>query len=205
MILDKGEIITDDAEVAENLNNFFVEAVESLDIETFTSKTISTFNIDDIEKIVNQYPSILKIKENVTLKDRFKFKDINSNEINKKILELNPKKASIKNDMPPKILIQSNEIVLDYLAEIYNNSKNENYFSTSLKLGTITPIEKTAIKTLLKKVYRPVSLIPIVSKLYERNMYGQVYTYVDQFLSPYLFGYRKNHSTEQCLTIMIET
>ena len=133
----------------------------------------------------------MKIKENVTLKERFKFKDINSNEINKKILELNPKKASIKNDIPAKILIESNEIVSDYLAEIYNISKNRNCFSTSLKLGTITPIQKTALKTLLKKDYRPVSLIPIVSKLYERNMYDQVYSYIDQFLSPIFIWLQK--------------
>ena len=174
MILDQGNIITNDAEVAEKLNTFFIEAVESLDIETFTSNTISNVDTDDKENIINQYrlhPSILKIKENVTLKERFKFKDINSNEINKKILELNPKTVSIKNDIPAKILIESNEIVSDYLAEIYNTSKNRNCFSTSLKLETITPIQKTAIKTLLKIDYRPVSLIPIVSKLYERNMF----------------------------------
>ena len=35
-------------------------------------------------------------------------------------------------------------------------------------------------------------------------MYDQIYAHVDKFLSPYLFGYRKTHSTEQCLTIMIE-
>ena len=35
-------------------------------------------------------------------------------------------------------------------------------------------------------------------------MYDQIYSYVDKSLSPYLFGYRKNHSTGQCLTIMIE-
>ena len=165
MILDKCEIITDDAEVAEKLNNFFIEAVESLDIETFTSSTISDVYTDNIEKNRNQYqlhPSILKIKENVTSKEKFKFKDINSNEINRKILELNPKKASIKNDIPAKILIESNEIVSDYLAGIYNTAKNRNYFS---KLGTITPIQKKAIKTMLKKDYGPVNLIPIISKL----------------------------------------
>ena len=47
MILDKGEIITDDAEVAEKLINFFIEAVESLDTETFTSSTISDVYTDD--------------------------------------------------------------------------------------------------------------------------------------------------------------
>ena len=35
-------------------------------------------------------------------------------------------------------------------------------------------------------------------------MHHQIYSYVDKFLLPYLFGYRKNHSTEQCLTIMTE-
>ena len=71
MILDKGEIITGDAEVAEKLNNFFIEAVESLDIETFTSSTISGVYTDDIEKIINQYqldPSILKNKRKSHIK-----------------------------------------------------------------------------------------------------------------------------------------
>ena len=35
-------------------------------------------------------------------------------------------------------------------------------------------------------------------------MYDEIYAYIETFLSPYLFGYRKNHSTEQCLTVMIE-
>ena len=54
------------------------------------------------------------------------------------------------------------------------------------------------------KNYRPVSLLPIVSKLFERNMYNQILAYIDTFLSPYLFGFRKGHSTEQCLIIMLE-
>ena len=67
----------------------------------------------------------------------------------------------------------------------------------------MTPIHKKDEKTALKN-YRPVSLIPIVSKLFERNMYDQIILYINRFLSPYLFGYRKRHSTEQCLTIMLE-
>ncbi len=35
-------------------------------------------------------------------------------------------------------------------------------------------------------------------------MYDHIISYMDKFLSPYLFGYRKGHSTEQCLFIMIE-
>ena len=35
-------------------------------------------------------------------------------------------------------------------------------------------------------------------------MYNQILTYVEKYLSPYLFGFRKGHSTEQCLNIMLE-
>ena len=54
------------------------------------------------------------------------------------------------------------------------------------------------------KNYRPVSLIPIVSKLFERYMYNQMLAYIETFLSPYLFGYRRGYSTEQCLIVMLE-
>ena len=35
-------------------------------------------------------------------------------------------------------------------------------------------------------------------------MQDDILVYVEQFISPYLFGYRKGHSSEQCLAIMLE-
>ena len=84
MILENEKIITGEAEVAEKLNNFFIEAVESLGIETSTTNATSNDYTDEIEEIISQYqthPSILKIKEHITLQEGFKFKDINSNDI----------------------------------------------------------------------------------------------------------------------------
>ena len=57
------------------------------------------------------------------------------------------------------------------------------------------------MKTTNKKGYR---LLPLVSKIFETDIHEEILTYVDKFLSTYLFGYRKNHGTEQCLTIMLE-
>ena len=90
------------------------------------------------------------------------------------------------------------------MSNIYNTSKNDQKYPISLKVADVTPIHKSKEHFLLKN-YRPVSLIPIVSKLFERNMFDQISTYIEKFLSPYLFGCRKGHSTEQCLIIMIET
>ena len=72
-----------------------------------------------------------------------------------------------------------------------------------MKTADVTPIHKDKEKD-NKKNYRPVSLTPILSKVFEKDMYEQISDYVEKFLSPYLFGYRKGHSTEQCLMTMIE-
>ena len=206
IIVEKEVIITDKKQVAEKLNNFFIEAVESLEIEQYapdTQEGVYLKNIDGIVKKYESHPSILKIKENVKLKDKFLFNDMISDDLKTEISELNPNKASIENDIPAKILIVSKDIVSYYLSNIYNNCKHDNQYPLSLKAADVTPIHKKDEKTAMKN-YRPVSLIPIVSKLFERNMYDQILEYMNNFLSPYLFGYRKGHSTEQCLMVMLE-
>ena len=91
----------------------------------------------------------------------------------------------------------------EHLSKIYNISKRDENYPQSLKLADVTPIDKKEERTLLKN-YRPVGLIPTVSKLFERDMYNQISLYITKYLSPYLFGYRVGHSTEQCLTVMLE-
>ena len=78
-------------EVAEKLNNFFVEAVENLEIEPFTvicDEDIISENIPEIIKMYENHPSILKIKENIKIQGKFKFKNITSNNIKNEIDKL---------------------------------------------------------------------------------------------------------------------
>ena len=54
------------------------------------------------------------------------------------------------------------------------------------------------------KNYRPVSLLPVVSKVFEKIMHDQISQYINNFLTPYLCGYRKGFSTQQALLSLIE-
>ena len=110
-------------EVAEKLNNFFINAVDDLEIETFECVTDAGIFSDIINRYGNQ-PSIVKIKEKVQIKDNFTFKDITASQIKKKIDRLNPKKACIGNDIPAKVLMGNSDIVCDLLVKIYNKSKD---------------------------------------------------------------------------------
>ena len=85
--------------------------------------------------------------------------DIVPEDINKRILDLEVKKASIENDIPAKMMIGSIEIVSNYLTDIYNNSKNNRNYPSSLKRGTVTPINNK-IKNFTKKGLSPIKLNP---------------------------------------------
>ena len=95
VIIEDGVVYTENNEVAEKLNNFFVEAVNNLDIEPFTTVNedhISSENVSEIVKNYEFHPSIIKIKENVEIKEKFKFINVNPEIIKDEIDKLNPKK-----------------------------------------------------------------------------------------------------------------
>ena len=210
ILIEDDNVVSEKVHVAEILNTYFIEAVRNLEIEKFNNEGAQetrSENIDEvIENIVKKYehhPSILKIKENVKVKNKFQFQDTTEDELYLKINSLDAKKACKDNDIPPKILIGTNDIVSKYLSKIYNDNKNSEKFPTSLKTADVTPIHKEKERT-LKKNYRPISILPTLSKIYESIMNEQILTYIETHLSPYLFGYRKGHGAQHCLIVMIE-
>ena len=111
-IIEDNIVYADKMEVAEKLNNFFVEAVDYLEIEPFAvvcENDIISENIPEIVKMYESHPSVLKIKENIKIQDKFKFRNITSNVIRNEIEKLNPKKSCICNDIPVKILMGNSE------------------------------------------------------------------------------------------------
>jgi hypothetical protein len=90
------------------------------------------------------------------------------------------------------------------LQEIWNNEILGNRkFPSKLKLADISPIHKK-LQTVLKSNYRPVSILAVVSKIFERIMDKQTNEYVIKYLSDYLCGYRKNYNAQYALLVMIE-
>ena len=75
-------------------------------------------------KIYEIHPNILKIKEHVKVKNKFTFKDSTPNAFENVINRLDTKKAGMENDIPTKMLIETNDIVSPLLLTIYNNVKN---------------------------------------------------------------------------------
>ena len=55
-----------------------------------------------------------------------------------------------------------------------------------------------------KKNYRGVSILSVLSKVFGRELNEQIYEFIEELLSPFLFGYRRGYGTQYCLLAMIE-
>ena len=76
-------------------------------------------------------------------------------------------------------------------------------FPNALKYAELCPILKKG-SNLDVSNYRPVSILPSVSKIFEREIVNQLYMYFNPIFNPRLSGFRKQHSCETVLLEMIE-
>ena len=76
-------------------------------------------------------------------------------------------------------------------------------FPSDLKVTDVTPAFKKKSK-ISKDNYRPISILPNISKIYERCLYNQMQTYFNDLLSKYQCGFCKGFNAQHCLVSMNE-
>ena len=168
------KLLQDDSEVAEELNKFFKKAVSTLDVnENSYIINPDSINISDtIEKVTSKYkfdPSILLINDKIVSREKFSFKVISKLDMGKQVKLINPKNASTSDRIPPKISKISSDVSADALHSLFNDMLKTGSFPENLKLANITLVFKK--KNPLHKVnYRPVSVLPSISKIFEKLM-----------------------------------
>ena len=92
------------------------------------------------------------------------------------------------------------ECILPTVTHIINFSLFTGSFPDSWKLAHIVPIPKVKNPELPNQ-FRPISILPVLSKLLEKVVHSQVSKYVIEhnLLSPYQSGFRSGHSTSTAL------
>ena len=76
-------------------------------------------------------------------------------------------------------------------------------FPITLKNANVTPVHKKDDPT-DKTNFRPISVLPLLSKVFERVIYKQLGKYVDTFLNKLLCGFRKAHCTQHALFKLLQ-
>ena len=89
------------------------------------------------------------------------------------------KSGKASTGIPIRFLKENADILCPKLKDILNNCLDLGKFPDKLKLADISPIFKSEDST-LKKNYRPVSVLNVISKLFEKLINNQFVNYIDQ-------------------------
>ena len=122
-----------------------------------------------------------------------------------KILNALKKSSPGWDGLSAHIIIKCYTSFLNPLTHICNLSIQKGVFPSELKIAKVIPLYKGGDDAYLVN-YRPVSVLPVFSKLYEKLMYERLVTFFDEMkiLYSYQFGFRKHHSTGMALMILVD-
>ena len=93
-------------------------------------------------------------------------------------------KASPKDDIPLKIIKSNYDIFAPLLCNDFNLDIDNNKFPDALKTADIKPSFKLDDRQ-NKVNYRPVSLLSVISEVYEKVLYGQINEFLILFFLPF--------------------
>jgi hypothetical protein len=192
-LLENGQIVSDTEQICTIFNDFFVNIAQNIaPIENNTSK-----NLDGHESVIN-------ILERFSESRCFNFHTVSQKCVWKKLKNLNPKKASGYDDLPSKLIKLAAEPISEHITPLINESIMTSCFPDPLKYADVSPIYKKS-DNLIKDNFRPVSVLTILSKVFEGFMAEQMNSYFKDKLSIWLSAYRSKYSCNNVLLTFVES
>ena len=116
--------------------------------------------------------------------NKFSFEPITADDISQQIKRLDINKATQESDIPTKLVKRFDNLIVDYLQENFNNCLKKGTFPKDFKKAIFHPTHKKDCKT-EKSNYGPISILPNLSKIHERFLHDQMYTYFSNFFPQY--------------------
>ena len=201
--MEKGEVVSKNEEIATHFNNYFNDITKGLNIKKWciSGKLSDDPLVNAIRKYEN-HQSIFKIKSFVEITQLFDFNFVNSDDISKVIKSLDPTEKT-SGAIPTKILKLANTQICKNLTNCINGCIKQNKFPNELKIADITPILKKE-DPLDKTNYRPISILPTVSEIFERISFNQLQRFSNKFFSLLLCGFRKWYNTQYDLINLLQ-
>ena len=112
-------------------------------------------------------------------------------------------KAAGIDQISGKFLKDGARILAKPISELCNLSMTLGSFLDACKIAKVKPLFKKGSKTDPSN-YRPISLLPLLSKVFERVVLNQTEEFLslNKVLYDYQSGFGKNHSTDTCLSFL---
>ena len=171
-MVNNGNIESNENEVAKTFNDFFSNIVKNLKIPEYQCE-------DDLHNRLSSHPAlqaILKYRNHPSINNirnssqrfsSFYFSQVDTNTVLKEIRRLSAKKAVQDTDIPVKVLKENAEFFAEQICRQFNEAICSSKFPATFKFANVTPVFKQGTRN-LKDNYRPISILPIISKIFEK-------------------------------------
>ena len=190
IIEENNVLVTDQKEIAEIFNDYYVNVASSIGDNSII--------IDDNHSSINKIDNIMN-NCNSTLS----FTSIDESFVTKQINKMNSKKATGHDGLSVKMIKLAEPIITKPLTKLINKSIENSQFPKSFKIAQVAPIYKKK-SSLDKANYRPVSLLPVMSKVFERAIYTQLMSHFDNIFNPFLSAFRPGYGCNTTLLKIVE-
>ena len=177
-------------------NSHWVLSSASDKAKLFAEKFSKSSNLDDLGISLLMFPSRTNLKlHNISVTPKM---------VKKVIMNLDLSNASGP-DCVPVVVLKKCEAELSYiLAELFNKCLKESCFPDYWKVSLVVPAFKNVWEGSTVKIYGPVSLLSVVSKVFEKLVKNRVVDHPEKcgLLSDFQYGFRSCQSTADLLTVV---
>ncbi|KAI5636779.1 reverse transcriptase (RNA-dependent DNA polymerase) domain-containing protein [Phthorimaea operculella] len=153
----------------------------------------------------NQIPSDTFVNVNRAANSMFLMPML-ENEVRKEVISLKNTNSEGYDEISTKIIKACIDIILPILTHLINLSFTTGTFPEALKLAIVKPLHKKESKTEMSN-YRPITLIPVLSKVFEKCFYIRLFGYLHKYniLNKDQYGFQKNKSTTLAMFSLIDS
>ena len=170
--------VSDTKKISVELNSYFCNIAENI-LKDSNNPSVSNAPFE---------PYILKIPK----PDSFKFERVTPNDI---VYHMAKLKSSRSGKIPTRFLKDGMKCIAHVLS-LFNKSMESGVFPNNLTIAAICPIYKGEGLKCSPNNYRPISVLPIVARLFEKIIHNKLYDYIKGRLYKYQSGFRPKHSME---------
>ena len=191
-LLNNGNLETSPLQMAEIQNKYYIDKVQTI------RNNLQGHNKDPLEVLKNTLAGN---------QATFSSQAISPDQVDKIISHLKNSKSSGLDNLDTYILKLIKSTIVPSVCHIVNLSLTTNRFPTKWKIAKVVPLYKGKGSKMDPKSYRPVAILPILSKVLERAMFQQVVYFMDSnnFFNPNHHAYRSFHSTTTAMLQMYTT
>ena len=178
--------------VANKFNRYFCNIAEKL-VDKLPSRTYREDRVQDY------------YKEKGIERNSFKFNVVEQLEVENMLRSLDISKSAGEDKISGKFLRDAAEVITSPLTYLMNLSLKSATVPDDFKMARVLPIYKKGNRN-YEGNYRPVSILPVASKVLEKIVYNQMHKYLEQNNLIYAFqsGFRSAHSTDTALTFLAD-